>query len=382
MPNKIKTRKHMIKTYQYRLQTRKNTEEKLLFTLEQCRLLYNKILETKIKYYEIEIKSLSMFDCNNLIKTWEIKNVNAQVLQNVSARVDNAFKGFFRRLKTKEKKAGFPRFRGFNRYDSFTFPQYGFKLNGKYLKLQNIGIVKVILHRPIEGRIKTCTIKRNGLNQWFVSFVCEIDKEIIISDNKKAIGIDVGCNKFAVTSDNTIIEHPHYYRQSEKKLKELQSNFNEVINLSNDNKKKINIRKKLTRTHIKVKNQRKDFLHKTSRSIVNENGIICVEKLNIKKMTSDNWKSLNKSMLDGGWYNFKQMLTYKAEWAGKKVVEVNPAFTSQTCSKCGNIKKKELNERVHNCSFCGLICDRDFNASLNILRVGMNSLSRNILNAV
>lgn len=338
-------------------------------------MVYNKVLDTRKTSWETEKKSMTLFDCNNLIKTWEFEGVHSQVLQDVSARVDKAFKGFFRRVKTKGEKAGYPRFKGYGRYDSITYPQTGFKVDGNKLKLSKVGSVKIIKHREMDGKIKTCTVKRNGLGQWFVCFSCEVDDVKVIDNNQKAIGIDVGCKDFAVCSDGSIIEHPHFYKQSETKLKAIQSKYSELKQLPKDNKKKLKVKKQLVKQHLKVKNQRKDFLHKVSHKIVKENGIVCVEKLNIKKMTSDNWKSLNKSILDGGWYNFRQMLTYKAEWAGKRVVEVNPAYTSQVCSKCGAIVKKELDEREHNCPHCGLVCNRDLNASLNILRVGMDSLS-------
>lgn len=362
-------------TYQYRLQVKDKREKTLSDILEKCRLVYNKVLDTRKTSWETEKKSLTLFDCNNLIKTWEFEGVHSQVLQDVSARVDKAFKGFFRRVKTKGEKAGYPRFKGYGRYDSITYPQTGFKVDGNKLKLSKVGSVKIIKHREMDGKIKTCTVKRNGLGQWFVCFLCEVDDVKVIDNNQKAIGIDVGCKDFAVCSNGESIEHPHFYKQSETKLKAIQSKYSELKQLPKDNKKKLTVKKQLIKQHLKVKNQRKDFLHKVSSKIVKENGVICVEKLNIKKMTSDNWKSLNKSILDGGWYNFKQMLTYKAEWAGKRVVEVNPAYTSQVCSKCGAIVKKELDEREHNCPHCGLVCNRDLNASLNILRVGMNSLS-------
>ena len=366
----------MLRTYQFRVYPSKKIEKKLLNTLNICKNTYNKLLEVKINLYKETKKSLSKFDCNNLIKEWNIKEVHSQVLQNISDRVDKAFKNFFRRVKQKETP-GFPRFKSFDRYKSFTFPQTGFKLIDNHLKLSKIGHVKIKKHRNLEGSIKTCTIKRNCLGQWFVNLTCEINKEIKKSDNKKTVGIDVGCSKFATLSDNTIIEHFKHYKQSENKLKKIQQKHSELKQLPKTNKKKRKVKRKLSKLHVKVSNQRKDFLHKESKKIVDKYGVICVEKLNIKSMVKGNYKNLNKSILDSGWNQFRQILLYKAEEAGKSIVEVDPKYTSQICSNCGIRVKKKLSNRVHKCS-CGFECDRDLNAAINILRLGTQSLGLTI----
>jgi len=368
----------MLRTFQFRIYPSNKTEKKLLETIETCKNVYNKLLETKIISYKNEKKSPSKFDCNKLIKTLKIENVHSQVLQNISDRVDKAYKNFFRRIKSGEKH-GFPRFKSFGRYKSFTFPQSGFKLDGNQLKISKIGHMKIKKHRELEGRIKTCTIKRNSLNQWYVNFTCEIDKEIKKSTNKKSIGIDVGCSKFAVLSTSSEIEHPKCYKKSEKKLKKVQQKYSKMKHVAKTNKKKTKTKKQLNKIHNKVANQRKDFLHKESRKLVNKFGIICVEKLNIKSMTHNNFKNLNKSILDSGWDQFRQYLAYKAEEAGKLLVEVDPRNTSKICSNCGKLVDKTLADRVHKCE-CGFECDRDLNAAINILRIGADSLG-NVLDA-
>ena len=176
------------------------------------------------------------------------------------------------------------------------------------------------------------------------------------------------------------IEHPRYYRESEIKLKKVQSKYSKCKQLPRNNPKKIKLKKNLVNLHCKVKNKRKDFLHKLSRRIVKENSVICVEKLNIKGMLEDNWRVLNKSILDGGWYDFRMKLRYKSVEEGSKIIEVDPKNTTATCSNCGIVKHKELGERIHSCQ-CGLKIGRDVNAAINILRVGMDSLSLNTLNA-
>jgi putative transposase len=357
----------------YRIYAKNGKLKKLEQTLDVCRGTYNKVLETRKNSWEKDKKSLGVYDCHNLIKTWKIEGVHSQVLQNVSARVDLAFQGFFRRLKESKDKAGYPRFKGKDRYDSFCFPQSGFTLNGNKLYLSKIGEVKVIKHRELIGKIKTCTIKREG-NDWYAIFSCDSEIEPKERIETKAVGIDVGCIDFATMSDGSTIKNPHYLRQSEDKLKRVQSKYSKLKTLPVEDKKKIKTKKQLVNLHLKVKNQRKDFLHKTSRSLVNKYSVICVEKLSVKNMLKDNWKRLNKSILDSGWTNFRNMLHYKAEEAGCVVAEVKPEYTSQICSGCGIKVKKELGERTHDCPSCGLKLSRDLNAAKNILRVGMNSL--------
>jgi putative transposase len=363
------------RNYKYRIYAKGGKLKKLQATLDTCRFVFNKVLETRKTAWETEKKSIGVYDCHNLIKTWGIEGVHSQVLQNVSARVDLVFQGFFRRVKEKGgEKAGYPRFRGSDRYDSFCFPQSGFKVKGKKLHLSKIGDVKMIEHRPMEGKVKTCTIKREGTD-WYVIFSCKVEKEVANKFETKAVGVDVGCIDFATTSDGNTIVNPHFLRKSEDELKETQSKYSKLKQLPKDDKKKVKVKKKLVKLHCKVKNQRKDFLHKTSRKLVNDYSVICVEKLSVKSMLKDSWRALNKSILDSGWTTFRNMLNYKAVEAGSLVVEVNPAYTSQICSGCGVKVKKELSDRIHKCETCGLEVGRDLNAAKNILRVGMDSLS-------
>jgi putative transposase len=179
-------------------------------------------------------------------------------------------------------------------------------------------------------------------------------------------------------SDGKSVKNPHYLRQSEELLKETQSNYSKIKHLPKDNKKKQKTKKKLVKLHYKVKNQRKDFLHKLSRKLVRKYSHICVEKLNVKGMLNkdENWKSLNKSISDSGWTTFRNQLNYKAEEAGSLVIEVNPKGTSKTCSKCGSKKDMPLENRMYECPVCKLKIGRDLNSSYNILRIGLDSLGR------
>jgi putative transposase len=378
-----------MKTYKYRLYPNKTQEELLKNTLIVCKNLYNICLEEKIKSYEEDGKNLSAFDLNKKIKDFDIENktsVNAQVLQNVVARLDNAFTHFFRRCKKGDgEKAGFPRFKSFERYDSFCYPQSGFKIldDQRHLKLSKIGSVKIKLHRNFDGKIKNVLVKRDSLGRWYACLVVDESREMVSpKEIKSKIGLDLGCIDFVTTSDGNKIQHPKYYKKSEKELKKIQSKYSLLKSLPKEDKKKIKTKKKLSKLHTKIKNQRDDFLHKLSREFVNEFDLICVEDLNIKKMVSgdNNYRNLNKSILDGGWRQFLDYLSYKAEEAGKTVMKVNPAYTSQICSACGVLVKKTMSERVHSCS-CGFTIDRDINASRNILSLGTKLYNDKLLDA-
>jgi putative transposase len=291
----------------------------------------------------------------------EFKQVYSQVLQDVCQRLDQTFQAFFRRLKNGEK-AGYPRFRGKNRYDSFTYPQSGYKLEGKYLKLSKIGKVRIKLHRQIEGKMKTCTIKRKN-GKYYACFACEIEVES--QSTGKQVGVDLGVKHLAVTSDGEFFEHPKYLRESERKLKKLQRIVSRRKKGSNRRRKAVVM---LAKLHEYIANQRKDTAHKISRYLVDHYDFIAFEDLNIKGMVQNH--HLAKSIVDAGWNQLVQFTTYKAEYAGKKVVLVAPYNTSQACSECGQIVKKTLNDRTHRCS-CGYVADRDVNAARNILKKAM-----------
>jgi len=356
----------MKKTYQYRLYPNNKQKELLFNQLEQCRWLYNHLLEQRKNSWENLKESVSMYDQQKYItelkesKKQSLKIVHSQVLQNVATRLDLAFQAFLTRVKNKQDKAGYPRFKGYNRYDSMTFKQSGFSLQDNKLKISKVGNIRIIQHRAIKGEIKTLTIRKNNLDQWYACFSVEFKESEALPKVNKEIGIDVGLSSFAVYSNGTKIKNPRFLKHSEIELKELSSKFSK--NKSNKNKKKLN------KIHNKIANQRKDFCHKLSRSIINNYDTICVENLSINKMVKNH--RLAKSIYDAAWNQFVQFLIYKAEEADRKVIQVNPAYTSQDCSSCGYRVAKKLSDRVHSCPNCGLNIDRDWNAAINILRLG------------
>ena len=364
----------MRKTYKYRLFPTGKQKKALQSFLDACRWVYNKTLEARKKAWEERRESLSLYDTSKLIPQWKEENPNlsnafSQCLQNAQQRVDLALKAFFRRVKTGEKP-GFPRFRGFDRYDSFTFPQFGFEITGNGLKISKIGTVKIKLHRKLLGEIKICTIQKNSTGKWYACFSCEI-KPKPLRKVKKVVGIDMGLESFATLSTGEKIGNPRFFKTDENKLAKVQRRLSKAEKDSPDRKKQ---RKKVGNLHEKIGNRRKDFAHQLSRKIVNEYQVIAFEKLNIKEMRKNGFKGIRKSIGDVAWNQFMQFTAYKAECAGRTMAFVDPRNTSKMCSRCGQIVEKKLSDRIHSCS-CGLTLDRDHNASINILALGMKSLA-------
>ncbi len=362
-----------MRVYKYRLYPTKKQEEFLKFTLNYCCWLYNTALQQRKDAYKSTCKSIGYSEQQNempLLKKQfpEYAKIHSQVLQNVLRRVDLSFKNFFRRVKQQGEKAGYPRFQGKDRYNSFIYTQSGFSFtkNKSRIDLSKIGLVKIKLHRqiPIDAQIKTCTIKLEG-NQWYVIFSCKLSNSVL---EKKVItnivGIDLGLTNFAVLSNGEEITNPKYLKQSETELKELQSKYSK--NKSNK------VKKQLGNLHRKITRQRKDFQHKLSHKLVNTFDLIVYEDLKIKQMIENNKYNLQKHISDASWGTFISMLKYKAEDAGAYCVAVNPKGTTQKCSNCGTLVPKTLNERSHNCPTCGFETTRDHNAALNIYKLGIN----------
>ncbi|MCG2737469.1 MAG: transposase [Candidatus Methanoperedenaceae archaeon] len=240
---------------------------------------------------------------------------------------------------------------GRNRYNSFTYPQSGFELKDGKLYLSKIGSFKIILHREIEGKIKTCTIKRD-VDQWYATFSCEIDEPVPVEIKTKT-GIDVGLIDLLTLSNGEQIKPPKFLRESEDKLTQEQKRLSRKKKRSEKrNKQRIIVAK----VHRKIRNQRKDFAHKTSRMLVDNYDLIKFEDLQIQNMVQNH--CVAKSISDAGWYQLMNLTEYKAAYAGKFVEFVNPAGTSQTCI-CGYFVPKKLSERIHSCPSCGLVMGRD-----------------------
>lgn len=368
----METVKTIYKSYKFRIYPTKKQVVILENTLELCRELYNAALQERRDAWRLNKVSISYYDQDKQLTEVkkireDLKTINAQTLSNVLNRLDKTFNNFFRR--SKEKQAiGFPRFKGQNRYNSFCYRQNGFSVSDNKLTLSKIGKLKLKLSRPVIGKVKTCTIKRE-IDKWFVIFLVETAAETL-SKTGKQIGIDVGIEKFLTLSDGTQIENFKYFEKSQKKLRVAQRSIVRKTKGSNSRRKAV---LKLKKIHQKIKNQRSDFQHKISTRLVKEFDLIAIENLNILGMSKG---ILSKQIHDVAWSAFFQKLKYKAENAGKLVIEVNPKHTSQDCSVCSERVKKDLSVRVHQCLNCGLILNRDENAAINILKAGQAFLAQ------
>ena len=363
------SRKNMKKTFQYRIYTNKETAIKAETWLSLCRQLYNDCLNERIIAYEEKKESISvwqqMSNLPQIKKAFsDYQCVNSQTLQDVIQRLDKAYQAFFRRIKAKEK-AGFPRFKGVDRYDSFTLKQTGWKLKDNRLVIRNIGTFRLKLSRPVEGTIKTVTIRRSSTGKWYVSFSCDNVPTKPLPKTGKIVGIDVGCKSFLTDSKGNKIDNPRFFKTSQNILKTRQQKLSTKIKGSHRRKKAKFL---VANIHEKIQNQRKDFHFKTANKLLGENDIVCIEKMN----SWNSWKSLNRSMRDVAWFQFFSILKAKAVEAERQIVEVDPKGTSQICSSCQKEVPKDLSVRIHNCPFCHLVIDRDHNSALNILRLGQS----------
>ena len=356
------------RTFRYRLYPGKTQTEILEEQLEICRGIHNWLLLYAKGYYKDTGKTISYLTMQNLlpkIKTDrpELLKVHSQVLQNIARRIRLGYENFFAR-RNAGLKAGLPRFKKYGRYKSIAYPQSGFKVEGGRLHLSKIGDIRIRLHRPIVGEVKTLTVKRMPSGKWYACFSCTVEAQPM-EKPLEDVGIDVGLNSYAMLSDGTRIENPRFYRASEKRLAYLQRGMSKKERGSRNRAK---AKTRVARLHEKIVNRRTDFLHKASRKIADTYETVYVEDLKIRNMVRNH--CLAKSISDAGWGIFIGMIAYKAESAGGQLIQVDPRGTTQNCSRCGEQVKKSLSDRIHECPICGLKMDRDHNAALNILARG------------
>ncbi len=366
-----------LRTFRFRLYPTKTQQRAMFETLRLTRTLYNAGLEQRREAYRKQGKTLSAYDQQAELTALkeacpEFAGVYSHVLQDVFDRLDKAYKAFFRRAKAgKGKAAGFPRFKPAQRWNSFKFKQCwdnkredwtacGKPVDGGRISIPKIGAVKIKLHRPLEGKPKSLQIVLD-VDEWYAVYACEVPKQPLPATGNE-VGIDLGTTWFAVTSDGEFIENPRHLGKSLRKLRVQQRT---VARRKKGGKRRKKAVRLVARTHRKVRRQRLDFQHKTARRLVNEHDLIAHENLQVGNMAQSN---LARSILDAGWAGFLFQLTVKAESAGRRVIAVDPRYTSQRCNACGHTgKENRMNQALFRCVKCGHTANADHNAAKNIL---------------
>ena len=320
-------------SYRFRIYPSKTTELKLIEHMEICRWLYNRLLEevNKARKEGIEITRKNTQSLIVKLKQEEntnLKNVYAKVLQMVNHQLWSNIKALDE-LRKNGKKVGRLRYKTSpNSFKTLNYNQSGFKIVGNKLHLSKIGTIPIKLHRKIDGKVKGVIIKREKSGKWYAIFQVEEEKQPLLKTNR-VVGIDVGVRCFLTDSDGRQIENPKYYEKTLNRIRKLQKELSRKQKGSNNYEK---ARRKLAKAYEKLKNQRDDFLHKLSRFYVNNYDIIVVEDLNIQTMVRNSNNTLARRILDASWGKFIQMLSYKAERAGRRVIKVNPKGTSKGLS--------------------------------------------------
>lgn len=363
----------MILTYRYRLLPTKRQHAALAAVCETQRQLYNAALQERIDCYRKTGKGRTYIDQTKALTTCrrdlpEMATLPVNLQRWTLRRLDDAFAGFFRRIKARNSKAGFPRFRGKDWWDSFGFSEFsGIKFDGIRLRFNGMPSgLKVHSHRslPDDANIRSCVFRRDGRG-WHVCLQVAIEapKKHTVS---KMVGVDLGLNVFAYCSDNVVIPNPRIARRAEKEMRRRQRALARCKRGSNRRRK---IRAQVVKLHRKIVNTRTTWLHQQSAALVSRADFIVVEDLNVKGMIKH--PTLARSIADASWSKFLGFLEYKAEKAGAHFIRIDPKNTSQKCSGCGELVPKSLAVRMHSCPHCGLVIDRDWNAAKNILRAGL-----------
>lgn len=369
-------------TYKYRIYP--TEEQKVIFDKHFgcCRFVYNYFLNREKEFYlnnkeDIESKRIkghnTAFDNLKVLTklkkqeefSW-LNEVGAHSLGLALKNLEIAYSNFFK------KRAKFPKFKKKNHYQSYNIDNLTLYIKNGKLHIPKIKDgIKIVVHRPLEGKILNGTISKTADERYFISIT--VEKEIVqLPEKTNKIGIDLGIKDFAVISDGSKIANPHFKKKEVNKLKKLQRALSRK---SKDSHRREKCRIKFAKLNASITNKKNDFLHKLSSKLINENQVICLEDLNVKGMVKNH--RLAESISECSWCEFSRQLDYKAKWYGRTVVKIDRFFpSSKTCSNCGFIKESlNLSERTWTCPKCGTTHDRDMNASKNILKQGLNSLS-------
>lgn len=355
----------VVLTYKYRLLPTKRQHAALAEILESQRILYNAALQERIDCYRKTGKTRTCIDQFKALTELRQDSLYAEFplkLQRWTLkRLDEAYAGFFRRLKL-SGKAGFPRFRGRSRWRSFGFVEFrGIRLDGHRIRFNGLpGSLRIHVHRPLpDGQLLGCAFTRDSKG-WSITFQYRLSIAAL-PPNDSPVGLDMGLTTLAMLSTGEAIPNPRVAKRAERELRRRQRALTRCKRGSN---RRTKVRTQVTRLHAKVANSRRTYLHQVSMRLVRDHDLIAVENLNVKGLAAG---MLAKSVNDAAWSKLKDFLAYKAAKAGRRVVEVKANGTSQTCPECGQVKAKSLAERVHRCD-CGCVMDRDHAAAVVVLK--------------
>lgn len=393
----VATKKIAVRSFKFRIYPTKAQITTFNHWLDLCRHLYNAALEQRRNEWKHHKRNITFNiqseQLTELKKTLpEYATPYGQVLQNVLRRVDKTFKAFFVRCKRGDTP-GYPRFKSASRYNSFTYPQERWSIHNNRLTLGKIpGTIKIKRHREVIGKVKTCTVKREAANKWFVIFAVETELDASKEHEGTAVGIDLGLEYFASLSTGEQVENPRFLKKAKGKLVKTQRKLARLQHEPRNHPGKKAAKKSVGRAYKHVANQRRDFAFKEAGRLTTEFSIICIEDLLVANLVrrpkpkedesnpgtylpngASAKSGLNRSISDVGWSLFTTILEHKAESAGARIVKVNPAYTSQTCPDCNAVKPKELSERWHSCP-CGCELPRDVAAAKVILSRGLSTL--------
>ena len=361
------------RTYRFRLYPTKEQTELLAKHLGCARFVYNYFLNQRKEQYRLTGKSDNFYAQSKLLvemkkqegTAW-LKEVNSQSLQFAVRCLETAYTNFFK------KRTKFPSFKSKRSKNSFTVPQCA-SITGDRLFIRKFREgIKCRVHRKIKGEIGKVTITKTPSGKYFASVSTE-EEYFPAEKSGKSVGIDLGLKNLLVTSEGETFENNRHTRKYERRLAKAQRHLSRKKKGSRGFERQ---RLKVSRIYEKISNCRADYLHKCSISLVRRYDTICIEDLNVNVMMRNH--QLAKSISDASWGRFVTMLTYKAEWNGKRVVKIDRFFpSSQTCHVCGHINKetKDLSVREWECPACHARHDRDINAAINILRAGLNNTS-------
>ena len=362
----------MLKAYKYRIYPNEEQINYLQKTFGCTRFIYNQMLADRIKSYEenkdLDIKIIKYPTPAQYKKEYEwLKEVDSLALANAQMNLDKAYKNFFR-----DKSVGFPKFKSKkdNHKSYTTNNQNGtIYIENNRIKIPKLkSMIKIKQHREFVGLIKSCTISQNPSGKYYISMLVNTEN-IQLPKLDTKVGIDLGIKEFAITSDGEMFSNPKWLKKSEKRLRKLQKDLSRKQKGSNNRRKD---RLKVAKLHEKISNQRKDYLHKISHYIISENQVIVIEDLKVSNMIKNH--KLAKSIADVSWSEFRRQLEYKSEWYGRELIIAPSNYaSSQLCSNCGNksSQTKDLSCRTYICPVCGMIMDRDINASKNLLKLAM-----------